>query len=347
MKNINHQSQVRDKPKTLIVGNLKGVFEDPNLPEKLNFSVCPDISDAIASAPAKKYDRILVSTQDFGRKCKDELSSLRHLYDPARIILLARMLDEPRAIKLTCSSNSTKAIADDYFICPADTDLIEDKLPARSQSLLESSLEAIIKNKNSRIAELEKLVIEDDLTGLKNRRYVREFLKQLIVRAKKDEMKITLFVFDIDNFKHYNDMYGHAVGDTVLKQASSMMCRCCREHDVVGRIGGDEFAVIFWDCPADFDAGKIVQKSIAERRKTSEHPQEALFICERFRKEISSAEFSLLGPDGKGELAISGGLASFPKDGSKVEELFKQADLAMLEAKRSGKNRIYLVGTPK
>jgi diguanylate cyclase (GGDEF)-like protein len=347
MKNINHQSQAHDKPKTLIVGNLTGVLEDPALPEKLDFSVCTNISDAIASASPQKYDRILVSMQDFSRKRKEELSTLRKLYDPAMIILLARMLDEPMAIKLTCSLNGTKAIADDYFVCPADTDLIEDKLPAKSQSLLESSLQATIKNKDGRIAELEKLVIEDDLTGLKNRRYVREFLKQLIVRAKKDDMKITLFVFDIDNFKHYNDMYGHAVGDTVLKQAGLMMCRCCREHDVVGRIGGDEFAVIFWDCPADSDADKIVQKPTAERRKTSEHPQEALFICERFRKEISSTEFSLLGPDGKGELAISGGLASFPKDGSKVEELFKQADLAMLEAKRSGKNRIYLVGTPK
>lgn len=347
MKNLNHQSQFSDKLKTLIVGDLTGVFEDLGLPEKLNFTVCPDISDAIASAAIKKYDRILVSIQDFGRKHKDDLSTLRDLYDPARIILLARMLDEPRVIKLTCSSNGSKAIADDYFVCPADTDLIEDKLPTKSQSLLENSLQDLIKNKDGRIAELEKLAIEDDLTGLKNRRYVREFLKQLIVRAKKDDMKITLFVFDIDNFKHYNDMYGHAVGDKVLKQAGSMICRCCREHDVVGRIGGDEFVVIFWDCPADFDADKIVQKTTAERRKTSEHPQEALFICERFRKEISSAEFSLLGPDGKGELAISGGLASFPKDGLKAEKLFKQADLAMLEAKRSGKNRIYLVGTPK
>jgi len=347
MKNLSHQSQLGDKPKTLIVGNLAGVFEDPGLPKKLNFTVCPDMPEAIASAATKKYDRVLVSIQDFGRKHKDELSALRDLYGPARIILLAQMLDEPRAIKLTCSSNGSKAIADDYFVCPADTDLIEDKLPAKSQSLLENSLQAIIKNKDNKIAKLEKLAIEDDLTGLKNRRYVREFLKQLIVRAKKDDMKITLFLFDIDDFKHYNDMYGHAVGDTVLKQAGSMMCRCCREHDVVGRIGGDEFAVIFWDCPADLNTDKIAQKPVAERRKTSEHPHEALFICERFRKEISSAEFSLLGPDGKGELAISGGLASFPKDGSKVEELFKQADLAMLEAKRSGKNRIYLVGAPK
>ncbi len=67
-------------------------------------------------------------------------------------------------------------------------------------------------------------------------------------------------------------------------------------------------------------------------------------MAERFRKEISSAELSFLGPKGKGVLTISGGLASYPKDGSTVDELFSQADKALREAKKSGKNRIYLVG---
>jgi PleD family two-component response regulator len=161
-------------------------------------------------------------------------------------------------------------------------------------------------------------------------------------------LRVTLFLFDIDNFKHYNDTYGHAVGDMVLRQAAVMMRRCCRAHDIIGRIGGDEFAVVFWDLPGSQGRQDKLEKARAERRRADvEHPQEAFFISERFRKEISSAEFSFLGHEGKGVLTISGGLASFSHDGMTPEELLEQADGAMLEAKRSGKNRIYLVGKPK
>jgi GGDEF domain-containing protein len=121
------------------------------------------------------------------------------------------------------------------------------------------------------------------------------------------------------------------------------MRRCCRGHDVVGRIGGDEFAVIFWDDPQTKSVG-----TKSERRSTqAEHPRETLFIIERFRNELNATELSSLGPEGKGVLTISGGLASFARDGSTTQELFAQADAALLDAKRSGKNRIYLVGRPQ
>ncbi|MHC4159925.1 MAG: GGDEF domain-containing protein, partial [Planctomycetota bacterium] len=108
-------------------------------------------------------------------------------------------------------------------------------------------------------------------------------------------------------------------------------------------IGGDEFAVIFWDDPHR----KILKKEAERRSALIEHPKEAIFIAKRFRKELEKAEFHLLGPKGRGILTISGGLASFPRDGSTIQELFSQADSALLEAKRSGKNRIYLVGEPQ
>jgi PleD family two-component response regulator len=82
----------------------------------------------------------------------------------------------------------------------------------------------------------------------------------------------------------------------------------------------------------------------------ADHPREAIFIAKRLVKELEKAElsgFSGLGPEGRGVLAISGGLASFPRDGSTIQELFQRADEALLEAKRSGKNRIYLVGKPQ
>ena len=127
------------------------------------------------------------------------------------------------------------------------------------------------------------------------------------------------------------------------------MRRCCRAHDVVGRIGGDEFAVLFWDDPQHKRTAASA-KSDERRSASADHPAEAITIAKRFVKELGKAGFSSfggLGPEGKGVLTISGGLASFPRDGQTIEQLFQQADKALLEAKRSGKNRIYLVGKPQ
>ncbi|MBN2272459.1 MAG: GGDEF domain-containing protein, partial [Sedimentisphaerales bacterium] len=132
-------------------------------------------------------------------------------------------------------------------------------------------------------------------------------------------------------------------GDSILRQAAVLIQRCCRAHDVVGRIGGDEFAVVFWDDPR---RNKPLNESERRSAKT-DHPSEAISIAKRFVAELGKAELHLLGPEGKGVLAISGGLASFPRDGSTIEELFDQADRALIDAKRSGKNRIYLVGKPQ
>jgi PleD family two-component response regulator len=200
-----------------------------------------------------------------------------------------------------------------------------------------------------RIRHLEKLATEDDITGLKNRRYIWEFSRQIIERAAKEDGRVTLLVFDIDNFKHYNDLYGHIAGDEILKQAAVLMRRCCRAHDVVGRVGGDEFAIVFWDDPKRETPDPLAGG--AERRSASaDHPRQAISIAKRLVRELEAAELSTpgdLGPRGKGVLTISGGLASFPRDGGTIQELYEQADNALLEAKRSGKNRIYLVGKPQ
>jgi PleD family two-component response regulator len=147
-------------------------------------------------------------------------------------------------------------------------------------------------------------------------------------------------VFDIDNFKHYNDVYGHLAGDGILREVAVLMRRCCRPHDVVGRIGGDEFAAVFWDDPHRA-AGEVSRE---RRSAAAEHPTEAISVIKRFQQALGNADLHLLGPRGEGVLTISGGLASFPRDGATVQELFERADQALLEAKRSGKNRIYLVG---
>ncbi|MCF7958439.1 MAG: GGDEF domain-containing protein, partial [Phycisphaerae bacterium] len=92
---------------------------------------------------------------------------------------------------------------------------------------------------------LRHLATVDELTSAYNRRYLEYFMRQVIKKSEHEHTEVTLLLFDIDNFKHYNDTYGHAAGDDILRQATILIKRCCREHDVVARIGGDEFAVLF------------------------------------------------------------------------------------------------------
>jgi len=279
-------------------------------------------------------------------------SALKVLRDncDAKIILLAQMYEEPIAIRLVGTAYNGTSIADDYLICPVQPDRFYESILTRgrrkAQIGLSTTVDATIEMK---IKHLERLATEDDLTGLKNRRYIWEFSRQIIEHARTENGRVTLLVFDIDDFKRYNDVYGHFAGDEVLKQAAVLVQRCCRGHDVVGRIGGDEFAVVFWDEPQAKPAA--VPTKVSERRSArADHPKEAIFIAKRFVRELEKSELSTfggLGPGGKGVLTISGGLASFPRDGSTIQELFQQADKALLEAKRSGKNRIYLVGKPQ
>lgn len=349
----NNSSSNRDAPKILLVGDISKAFLDAGAVLDERCEVCRDMPDAIEAAAKNSFAAIAVVMSGMSAKLSPALKALRDRCD-AKIILLAQMYEEPIAIRLAGSTYNGTSLADDYLICPVRPDrFCESVMTARgSRAVGAASVAEVDAGTETRIRHLERLATEDDLTGLKNRRYIWEFSRQIMEHAGKTDGRVTLLVFDIDNFKHYNDVYGHYAGDEILKQASALMRRCCRGHDVVGRIGGDEFAVVFWDDPQ--------QKPVAmpagdDRRSTrADHPKEAVFIAKRFVRELEKAPASLgdrsgggLGPEGRGVLTISGGLASFPRDGQTIQELFQQADKALLEAKRSGKNRIYLVGKPQ
>ncbi|MCK5269196.1 MAG: diguanylate cyclase [Sedimentisphaerales bacterium] len=203
---------------------------------------------------------------------------------------------------------------------------------------------------------LKQLAMTDELTGAYNRRYLENFLRQMIRQSQHEHTELTLLLFDIDEFKYYNDNYGHAAGDEVLRQAIQLIRRCCREHDVVTRIGGDEFAVLFWDSghqrqifnkdndDNNHQTGQNSSQWMNSAVSSKTHSEMVMFLSNRFRRLMMTNEFPGLGPEARGVLTISGGLAGFPWDGRTVEELLAAADEALLHAKRSGKNRIYLVG---
>lgn len=327
----------------LLVGDINKAFSDTEAIEGPCCRVYSNIGDAIEAAGKENFRVIGIVMSDSLSRSGSALKRLREANADAKIVLLAQMYQEPAAIELIGRGLGGLNIADDYVICPVRLSRFRELVEPTAVRVEGEGSVRVDAGTEMKIKELEKLATEDELTGLKNRRYIWEFCKQIIERAKQGEGRVTLLVFDIDNFKHYNDVYGHSAGDEILKQAAILMQRCCRPHDVVGRIGGDEFSVVFWNEPGIQQSGPQ-----AERRSTAaDHPKDAIFIAKRLRRELEKTEFDSLGPEGKGVLTISGGLASFPRDGSTVQELFLQADNALLDAKRSGKNRIYLVGEPE
>jgi len=327
--------------KVLLIGDVKKAFPSDTADSGVGLEYHYDIPSGVRAAQQHRYQAIGVVMTGTA-ELNFTLQALRKANPTARIILLAQMYEEPQAMQLINSGRNGAAMADEYLICPVCAEEFYSFVLSSESQGAESAKKSAGYDlaKDKKIEILEKLATIDDLTGLKNRRYVMEFCRQIIEYARQRNGRVTILMFDLDDFKRYNDIVGHLAGDEILRQVAVLLNRCSRSHDVVGRIGGDEFVVIFWDDP------KIISAQIESERRSlqKEHPKEAIFIARRLQTELKKAKLPLLGTEGRGVLTISGGLASFPRDGSTAEQLFVQVDKALLEAKKSGKNRIYIVG---
>ncbi len=180
--------------------------------------------------------------------------------------------------------------------------------------------------------DLQRMAMTDAATQLPNRRFLMQALESILARARANQFCVTVLIFDLDGFKHFNDTYGHAAGDEILRETGQLFRRTCRRHDIVARYAGDEFVVVFWD---------------AERPRVpgSKHPRSTLQVINRFQKALRTHNFERLGAENVGHITVSGGLASYPWDARSAEELIHSADKALLQAKSSGKNCFYLVGS--
>jgi len=168
-----------------------------------------------------------------------------------------------------------------------------------------------LKEKGRLEEEVQRLSITDDLTGLYNYRHFYKTLELEIARLKRQRTALSLLMFDMDNFKRYNDLYGHLEGDKVLKKVGEVVDRLIRSHVDSGyRYGGDEFAVLLVGATLD----------------------QAMPIAERLRLSIEQAGFR--------DISVSIGVTEFYPDYS-LREFVRLADDSLYAAKHSGGNRVY------
>ena len=177
-------------------------------------------------------------------------------------------------------------------------------------------------NRANVYAEILKHATLDALTGFYNRRQLEERIKQETAKAKRQKTPLCAIMIDIDFFKRINDVYGHAAGDLVLKTVSRTMRSQLREYDVAGRYGGEEFAILL----------------------PFTRTEEAVMVAERLRQAVENKKIDLSKvnhetPNKIINVTISLGIYEF-KITDSADDLLKNADKALYEAKETGRNKV-------
>jgi diguanylate cyclase (GGDEF)-like protein len=166
-------------------------------------------------------------------------------------------------------------------------------------------------------ARLRELSVRDSLTGLFNRRYLEEMLELELIRAARKSYMIGVIMADIDHFKRFNDIHGHAAGDAVLVQVSNFLRTHVRSSDITCRFGGEEFILILPDA----------SKEITQMR------------ARRIWEDVRRLRIQYDGQSLEA-VTLSLGVAVFPDHGSTHDAILRAADIAMYRAKRDGRDRV-------
>lgn len=242
-------------------------------------------------------------------------------YDPLRLCSQIRSLERTRFIPILLITEQgdeqmiIRALdlgVNDYIVRPLDA----NELIARALTQVRR------KRYNDRlrhsVRQTIELAVTDGLTGLHNRRYLDTHLRTLFARAKVRGRPLTVCITDIDRFKQVNDVYGHDAGDEVLKEFAGRIRSTVRGADLACRFGGEEFVVVMPDTPAEV----------------------AATVAERLRGMIEARPFQLRSGETPLMLTASMGIATIGPGIETPEQLLKQADRALYEAKNSGRNRV-------
>ena len=185
----------------------------------------------------------------------------------------------------------------------------------RTQVREEGKLRAMTETLSARSQTLEHAALTDSLTGMQNRRYFDDALREYLQEFKRINKPVGLVILDLDHFKTVNDTHGHDVGDEVLKVVANCLRDFTRHHDVAARLGGEEFAV---------GAPNMDKESLTK-------------LAERIRLAI--AQLSVSTGNVTLRVTTSVGLAVWDRKES-AEDFFRRADRMLYQAKRMGRNRV-------
>lgn len=271
-------------------------------------SAMSDPQAAVFEAAENSFDLVIVNgnLEDYDplRLCSQIRSLERTRFIP--ILLITEQGDEQMIIR------ALDLGVNDYIVRPLDP----NELIARSLTQVRR------KRYNDRlrnsVRQTIELAVTDALTGLHNRRYLDTHLRTLFARAKVRGRPLTICITDIDRFKQVNDVYGHDAGDEVLKEFAGRIRSTVRGADLACRFGGEEFVVVMPDTPAEAAAA----------------------VAESLRGMIEARPFQLRSGETPLMLTASMGIATLMPGIDTPEQLLKQADRALYEAKNSGRNRV-------
>ena len=202
--------------------------------------------------------------------------------------------------------NFTDRVGGDSFD-EHDLDLLQAIAPQIAVAIDRTSLK-------DKAGEFEQLAVTDALTGLSNRRYLQRRLEEEILRSKRHRFPMSLLMLDVDEFKSYNDKFGHPAGDIALKIVASILSEILRGDDVAARYGGEEFSVL-----------------LPQTTST-----EANAIAERIRQRVERTEFP------KRKVTVSIGIASVSTEIDTPDDIIAAADHALYEAKNHGRNNVQI-----
>ena len=160
----------------------------------------------------------------------------------------------------------------------------------------------------------------DVLTGLYNRRFLEDYAGKLLAMARRRQQPVSVIMMDLDHFKSFNDIYGHELGDRILRQFAKTVTEAMRETNLAARFGGEEFVVLLPDTG----------------------PKASLVVAERIRRAVMRMEVSSGTEKPLPQVTVSLGIAVFPEHGQSLEEVLLASDKALYESKNSGRNRATL-----
>lgn len=185
----------------------------------------------------------------------------------------------------------------------------------RTQAREEFKLRAMTETLSARSETLEQAALTDGLTGMQNRRYFDDALREYLMEFRRIEKPIGLMILDLDHFKQVNDTHGHDVGDEALRAVAGCLRDMTRYHDVVARLGGEEFAVV---------APNMTEEQLFK-------------LAERIRKTIAAQVVTA----GNVRLRVTTSIGLAVWDGKETgEDFYRRADKQLYQAKRQGRNRV-------